>query len=123
MAIWLSRNLVVNFSKKATSGESKVDHRSIDSQILRVRHLAPLRFAKRPVATLNLNNPVEVQGTPLPRQPKIKEITNSTRKIKNRIFAIPADAMAMPPNPKTAATSAMIRKTTAQPNMFHLLED
>jgi hypothetical protein len=56
-------------------------------------------------------------GTRLPRHPKIKEITNSTRNIKNRSFAIPADAAAIPPNPKTAATSAMIRNTTAHPNI------
>jgi hypothetical protein len=30
---------------------------------------------------------------------------------------MPADAAAIPPNPRTAATSAMIRKTTAQPNI------
>src|SRR2546423_8411696 len=56
-------------------------------------------------------------GTRLPRHPKIKEITNSTRNITNRSFAMPADAAAIPPNPKTAATSAMIRNTTAHPNI------
>ena len=56
-------------------------------------------------------------GTRLPRHPKIKEITNSTRNIKNRSLAMPADAAAIPPNPKTAATSAMIRNTTAQANI------
>jgi hypothetical protein len=30
---------------------------------------------------------------------------------------MPADAAAIPPNPKTAATSAMIRNNTAQPNI------
>jgi hypothetical protein len=30
---------------------------------------------------------------------------------------MPADAAAIPPNPKTAATSAMIRNITAQPNI------
>jgi len=62
-------------------------------------------------------NFVKTQGTALPRHPKTKEITNSTRNIKNRSFAMPADATAIPPNPKTAATSAMIRKTTAQLNI------
>jgi hypothetical protein len=38
--------------------------------------------------------------------------------MKNKTFAIPADAAAIPPNPNTAATSAIIRKVTAQPNMF-----
>jgi hypothetical protein len=51
------------------------------------------------------------QGALVPRHPKTKEIMNSTRNIKNRIFAMPTDAAAMPPKPKTAATSAMIRKT------------
>ena len=60
---------------------------------------------------------IAAHGTRLPRHPKIKEITNSTRNIKNRSFAMPADAAAIPPNPKTAATSAMIRNITAQPNI------
>ena len=63
-------------------------------------------------------NFILAHGTRLPRHPKIKEIMNSTRNITNRSFAMPADAAAIPPNPKTAATSAMIRKTTAQPNIF-----
>ena len=62
-------------------------------------------------------NFIAAHGTRLPRHPKIKEITNSTRNITNRSFAMPADAAAIPPNPKTAATSAMIRNTTAQPNI------
>ena len=62
-------------------------------------------------------NFIVAQGTRLPRHPKIKEITNSTRNITNRSFAMPADAAAIPPNPKTAATSAMIRNITAQPNI------
>ena len=62
-------------------------------------------------------NFIVAQGTRLPRHPKIKEITNSTRNITNRSFAMPADAAAIPPNPKIAATSAMIRNITAQPNI------
>ena len=60
---------------------------------------------------------IAAHGTRLPRHPKIKEITNSTRNITNRSFAMPADAAAIPPNPKTAATSAIIRNITAQPNI------
>jgi hypothetical protein len=56
-------------------------------------------------------------GTPLPLQPKIKKITHITRNRKNKTFAIPADAAAMPPNPNTAAISAIIKKVTAQPNI------
>jgi hypothetical protein len=57
-------------------------------------------------------------GTPLPLQPKIKKSMHITRNRKNKTFAIPADAAAMPPNPKTAATSAIIKNVTAQPNIF-----
>ena len=66
---------------------------------------------------VTLVNLVIAQGTRLPRHPKIKEITNRTRNITNRSFAMPADAAAIPPNPKTAATSAIIRNNTAQPNI------
>ena len=62
-------------------------------------------------------NFIAAHDTPLPRHPKTKEITNSTRNITNRSFAMPADATAIPPNPKTAATSAMIKNITAQPNI------
>ncbi len=62
-------------------------------------------------------NFIAAHGTRLPRHPKTMEIMNSTRNTTNRTFAMPADAAAIPPNPRTAATSAMIRKTTAQPNM------
>jgi hypothetical protein len=68
----------------------------------------------------NRQPPVEAianYGTPLPRQPKMKKITHITRNRKNKTFAIPADAAAMPPNPNTAATSAIIKKVTAQPNI------
>ena len=41
-----------------------------------------------------------------------------TRNTKNRSFAIPADAAAIPPNPKTAAISAIIRKVIAHPNIY-----
>jgi hypothetical protein len=40
-----------------------------------------------------------------------------TRNKKNNNFAIPAAATAMPPNPNTAAISAIIRKVMAQPSM------
>lgn len=35
----------------------------------------------------------------------------------NKAFAIPAEAAAIPPNPSTAAISAIIKKVTAQPNI------
>jgi hypothetical protein len=37
--------------------------------------------------------------------------------MKNKIFAIPADAPAIPPNPKAAATRATIKNTKAQYSM------
>jgi hypothetical protein len=37
--------------------------------------------------------------------------------MKNKIFAIPADAPAIPPNPKAAATRATIKNTRAQYSM------
>lgn len=39
------------------------------------------------------------------------------KEYKEESFAMSADAAATPPNPKIAATSAMIRKTTAHPNI------
>ena len=50
--------------------------------------------------------------------PKIKERTNSTRKIKNKIFAIPAAPEATPPNPNTAAIMAIMRKLTVQSSII-----
>jgi hypothetical protein len=40
------------------------------------------------------------------------------RKMKNKIFAIPAAPAATPPNPKIAATNAMTKKTAAQYNII-----
>jgi hypothetical protein len=47
----------------------------------------------------------------------MKKITHITRNTKNKSFAIPAEAAAIPPNPRTAAINAIIKKVTAQPNM------
>ena len=79
------------------------------------RALCSLLPCRRECATLL--KLIAAHGTRLPRHPKIKEITNSTRNITNRSFAMPAEAAAIPPNPKTAATSAIIRNITAQPNI------
>jgi hypothetical protein len=49
--------------------------------------------------------------------PKTNESTNSTKKIKNKTFAIDAAPAAMPPNPKIAATIAIIRNVTVQRNI------
>ncbi len=45
-------------------------------------------------------------------------ITNSTRKMKKSILAIPAEAVITPPNPKTPAMSAMIKNVIAQVSMI-----
>src|ERR1700716_1977732 len=46
--------------------------------------------------------------------PRIKNTRHITRNRKNKNFAIPAAAEAMPVNPNNAATSAIIRNITAQ---------
>ena len=67
---------------------------------------------------MSLSKAARDYGTLLPLQPKMKKITHITRNRRNMNFAIPADAAAIPPKPRTAAISAMMRKVTAQPNMF-----
>ncbi len=49
-----------------------------------------------------------------PRFPKISDITNKTRKIIKNIFAIPADAPAIPLKPRTAANIAIPKKLIAR---------
>lgn len=44
--------------------------------------------------------------------------TNKTINIKNRIFAIPEAAPAIPPNPKTAAIIAIITNVIVQRNII-----
>ena len=51
----------------------------------------------------------------------INEITKSTIKMKNKIFAIPAAAPATPPNPKTPAIIATIRNMIVQRNIIKSL--
>jgi hypothetical protein len=52
-----------------------------------------------------------------PLEPRTKKIMHITRKRKKRNLAIPAAAAAIPPNPRTAAINAIIRKVMAQPNI------
>src|SRR4029077_9387267 len=49
--------------------------------------------------------------------PNTRETKNKTRKITNKIFAIPAAVPAMPANPNRAASSAIIRKVNDQFNI------
>lgn len=49
---------------------------------------------------------------------KMRDSTKSTKKIKNKIFAIPADAPAIPPKPKNPAIKAIITKVMTQRNIF-----
>lgn len=49
--------------------------------------------------------------------PKIRLRMKSTKKIKNKIFAIPAAPAAIPPKPKMAAMMATIKKITVQRNI------
>lgn len=48
----------------------------------------------------------------------IKLTRNRTRKIRKIIFAIPAEAAAIPPKPKNAAINATTKKPSAQRNIF-----
>lgn len=50
-----------------------------------------------------------------------KETTNKTKNTKNTIFAISADAAAMPPNPNTPAIIATTKNVSAQFNMIYFL--
>ena len=50
--------------------------------------------------------------------PITKKIRQTTRNRKNKNLAIPAAAAAIPVNPKSAATSAIIRKIKAQRSVF-----
>jgi hypothetical protein len=52
-----------------------------------------------------------------PFLPNIKLSTNNTKKIKNKILAIPAAPAATPPKPNMAAMMATIRKITVQRNI------
>tara|TARA_Y100000588_G_scaffold355128_1_gene410053 strand:- start:4134 stop:4385 length:252 start_codon:yes stop_codon:yes gene_type:complete len=47
-----------------------------------------------------------------------REIISSAIKIKNKTFAMPAAAPAMPPKPNTPAISAIIKNINDQPSMF-----
>jgi len=51
----------------------------------------------------------------------IKKIRHSNKKRPNRNFAIAAAPAAMPVNPNSAATIAIIKKITAQRNIVNLL--
>ena len=50
----------------------------------------------------------------LPARPAIRATTKITRKRKNSIFAMPAEAAATPPKPNTAAMIAVTKNTRAQ---------
>jgi len=50
--------------------------------------------------------------------PLRSDSTKSTKNTKNRILAIPADAPAIPPNPKTAAMIAIITNVIVQRNII-----
>jgi hypothetical protein len=51
------------------------------------------------------------------RNPKSSAIIKSRRKTKNKIFAMPAVAAAIPVKPKIAATRDITKNTIAQYNM------
>jgi hypothetical protein len=51
----------------------------------------------------------------------MRETTKSTRKRKNRTWAMPAEAVAMPPKPNTAAIIATTKKIRAQLSILRVL--
>jgi hypothetical protein len=68
------------------------------------------------LATPILSNTARTQS-PLPRRPNTKNTTARISPTMKRIQAMFADTPAIPPNPSSAATSAIIRNTAAQYNM------
>src|SRR5690625_2102492 len=56
-----------------------------------------------------------------PKMLATKVNTSRIKKMKNRIFAMPVAAPAMPPNPSTPATIAITKNTTAQYSIAPLL--
>ena len=50
--------------------------------------------------------------------PKSNDRTKSIRKMKKQIFAIPAAPAAIPPKPRKAAISAIIKKIIVQRNII-----
>jgi len=59
----------------------------------------------------------QVGGCPLTAR-ATNEMTSRIRKTTKRIWAMPAEAPAMPEKPRTPATSASRKKISAQPNMW-----
>jgi hypothetical protein len=55
-------------------------------------------------------------------RPMIKKMTNITKKMKKRNFAIPAAATAIPVNPKSAAMIDTMKKMIAHLSMISLHE-
>jgi len=49
---------------------------------------------------------------------KMRLMTNKAIKTKNKILAIPAEAAAIPPKPKTAAIRATTKNPIAHPNII-----
>ena len=54
--------------------------------------------------------------------PEMREIRNSTIKMKNNTLAIPAALAAIPPNPNIAAMIATTRKIIVQRNMINIFK-
>lgn len=54
----------------------------------------------------------------LDSKPFTRDSTNSTMNMKNNILAIPADAPAIPPNPKIPAIMAIITNVIVQRNII-----
>lgn len=76
------------------------------------RHMADATVKKAPDFNHGL-----IEGERLPKMLSTAEIKKRMINTKKSNLAIPTAVPAMPPNPKTAAMSAMTRKAMAQLNM------
>ena len=99
----MARNAEPRFADKKHPDRSLVSFRAKKPAAVR---LSKIKMPRQALAYI----PVRPRRV----SPVIRVIRNTTRKMKNRSFAIPAAATATPPNPKIAAIIATIRNTNAQ---------
>jgi hypothetical protein len=95
--------LLCNVLKNEETEKRKIKERIAPSLFISL-HSVPYKFFAPPMYYLR-------------SKPDSNEIRNNTTKMKNRILAMDAAPAAMPPNPKTAAITATIKKISAQRNI------
>ena len=93
-------------------------YESLTLRSIRVNHERALRAVRGRLAALRAFHRLHGQtARPLDIKPSTSMTRKTMTKRKKRSFAIPAAAEAIPPKPNTAATTATIKKTTAQYNI------